>query len=274
MSGKKKAVAPPPALPCTGVDSHAHLNFPDFQENFAGVMERARCAGVKEIGQVFLSPQALAEGRGLFDAYPQVFFLLGIHPTDAHEHEIGVLEEIGRCLQDEPRIKAIGEIGLDYYWKDCPPETQQLFFRKQLELAKEKNLPVVIHCREAEDDTLAILMEHGMRGRPLLWHCFGGSAGFARTILDAGWHISVPGTVTFPKNNLLREAVSIIPADRLLVETDCPFLAPVPMRGKRNEPGLLGYTIGAMAEARGESVEELWTTCGDNARRFFGFSAP
>lgn len=270
MSSRKKNILPPPELPCTGVDSHAHLNFPDFLENFDEMMERARLVGVKNIGQVFLSPQALEEGRPLFANYPQVFFLLGIHPTDAHLHDLSVVDEIGQCVVEDKRIKAIGEIGLDYYWKDCPPETQKTFFAKQLELAKEKNLPVVIHCRDAEHDTLDLLEKHQMVGRPVLWHCFGGDTRFSQRIIDAGWHISIPGTVTFPKNEALREAVAGIPADRIMVETDCPFLAPAPMRGKRNEPGLLGYTIAVMAEARGVEVGDLWTTCGENARRFFG----
>lgn len=271
MSSKKKPLLPPPTLPCTGVDSHAHLNFPAFQEDFDGVMARAAKAGVKEMGQVFLSPQAFQEGRHLFAPYPHVFFLLGIHPTDAHEYTLDVVDEIEQCLSEEKRIRAIGEIGLDYHWKDCPPETQKLFFSRQLELAKKCAMPVVIHCREAEEDTMRLLREHDMVGRPLLWHCFGGSWQFAKEIIDAGWHISIPGTVTFPKNDILREAVATIPSDRLLVETDCPFLAPVPMRGKQNEPSLLGYTIDMMADSRGVAVEELWTTCGDNARRFFGF---
>lgn len=272
MSAKKKTILPPPQLPCIGVDSHAHLNFPDLREDFAAIMERARQAGVKNIGQVFLSPEALDEGEHLFDDYPGVFFLLGIHPTDAHEHDIGVIDEIERCLRENPRIRAIGEIGLDYYWKDCPPEIQEDFFVRQLSLAKQLDMPVAIHCRDAEEDTLAILKEQDMAGRPVLWHCFGGDWHFAQKIVDAGWHISIPGTVTFAKNEALREAVSTIPSDRIMVETDCPFLAPVPMRGKRNEPGLLGYTIAAMAEARGVEVEELWATCGENARRFFNIS--
>ena len=272
MSSKKKNILPPPALPFTGADSHAHLNFPDFLENFDEIMGKARQAGVKTIGQVFLSPEALSQGRALFEAYPDVFFLLGIHPTDAHEHDIKVIGEIKECVLADNRIKAIGEIGLDYYWKDCPPERQKEFFSSQLELAKELELPVVIHCREAEEDTFAMLKSHDMVGRPVLWHCFGGNERFARQVIDAGWHVSIPGTVTFPKNDALREAVAIIPEDRLMVETDCPFLAPAPMRGKRNEPALMGYTIEVMAQARGVSPADLWTTCGNNARRFFGVS--
>lgn len=272
MSSKKKTILPPPTLPCTGADSHAHLNFPEFLENFDELMARAGRAGVQTIGQVFLSPEALAKGRSLFDNYPHVFFLLGIHPTDAHEHDVAVIDDIKACVQHDNRIKAIGEIGLDYYWKDCPPERQKLFFAQQLDLAKELQLPVVIHCREAEEDTLEMLEMHDMPGRPLLWHCFGGNIRFAQRIIDAGWHISIPGTVTFPKNEALREAVASIPEDRLMVETDCPFLAPVPMRGKRNEPGLLGYTIDVMAQARGVDVAELWTICGNNTRRFFDVS--
>jgi TatD DNase family protein len=128
---------------------------------------------------------------------------------------------------------------------------------------------VVIHCRDAELEALALLEGEGFADYPLLWHCFGGNAHMAERIVRNGWHISVPGPVTFPANKALREAVASIPADRLLVETDCPYLSPEPLRGKRNEPANLGYIIAAMAEVRGVPASELWTLCGDNARRFF-----
>jgi len=270
MSKKKQPWFPPPALPCTGVESHAHLDGKHFLNDLEEVLARARAAGVSQIGQIFLSPAAWAKHRERFAAHPEVFFLMGIHPTDAHEFTPDILDAVRETLRLDSRIKAVGEIGLDYYWKECPPATQKVFFADQLKMAREFHMPVVIHCRDAEEDTLAILKEEGLYGYPLLWHCFGGDRELAGRILDAGWHISVPGTVTFPSNTALREAVAFIPEDRLLVETDCPYLAPVPYRGKRNEPSYLGYTIQAIAEARKEPVDALWTRCGDNARRFFG----
>ncbi|MDL2267949.1 TatD family hydrolase [Desulfovibrio sp. OttesenSCG-928-G15] len=274
MSKKKsQPFFPPPDLPLTGVESHAHLNSRQFAPDIDAVMQRATDAGVAQIIQVFLSPEAWAEGKGYFDAYPHVYFILGTHPTEAMNYSDTVENGIADAISSDKRIRGIGEIGLDYYWKDCPPEVQKQVFVRQLALARRLSLPAIIHCREAEGDTLSILEENGFKNYPVLWHCFGGNTGMAQRIIDNGWHISVPGPVTFPANQALREAVAAIPQERLLVETDCPYLSPAPLRGKRNEPANLGYTIAAMAEARGVSPEELWTQCGDNARRFFGIVA-
>ncbi len=273
MSSKKQPFFPPPVLPCTGVESHAHLNSKQFAQDFDEMLVRAKNAGVAQILQVFLSPEAWRTGKDRFSAnpaHPEVFFLLGIHPTDAHEHPPDVLQGVRAAVKEDPRIRAIGEIGLDYYWKDCPRDVQRAMFLAQLSLARELALPVVIHSRDATDDTFALLEEQNFTGYPLLWHCFGGDVSMAERIVDAGWHLSIPGPVTYPANSALREAVAAVPLDRLLVETDCPYLAPAPLRGKRNEPANLGYTIAAMAEARGMAPADLWTVCGDNARRFFG----
>ena len=268
---KKKSVPfyPPPSLPRTGVESHAHLNSRQFDPDREDVLKRAEEAGVAQIIQVFLSPEAWAGGKELFAAHPNVFFLLGIHPTEAQRFNPETERGMREAIAADSRIRAIGEIGLDYYWKDCPPEVQKTVLVSQLHLARELSLPVVIHCRDAEEDTFSVLETEGFAGYPLLWHCFGGNKDMAARITGNGWHLSVPGPVTFPANHDLREAVGLIPADRLLVETDCPYLSPMPLRGKRNEPANLGYTIAAMAEARGVSPAELWTLCGDNARRFF-----
>ena len=263
----------PPSLPQTGVESHAHLNSKQFAMDLEDVLERAANAGVAQIIQVFLSPEAWAQGKELFARHPNVYFILGTHPTEAMNFTEAVEQGMRDAIKADARIRGIGEIGLDYYWKDCPPETQKTVLLRQLALAKELNLPVIIHCRDAEDDCLDLLETNGMKEYPLLWHCFGGAVRMAERITANGWHISVPGPVTFPANEALREAVAAIPLDRLLVETDCPYLAPMPLRGKRNEPANLGYTIDAMAKARSMPVEELWTICGDNARRFFGIDA-
>lgn len=270
MSKKKHTpYYPPPPLPRTGVESHAHLNSRQFSMDLEDVITRAANAGVAQIIQVFLSPEAWATGKGLFDTHPNIFFILGIHPTEAMDFGPEVVQGMRIAIDADARIRAIGEIGLDYYWKDCPPEIQKLALVTQLQLARELDLPVVIHCRDAEDDTLALLENEGCINTPLLWHCFGGNTTMAKRIINNGWHISIPGPATFPANQDLRDAVAAIPEDRLLVETDCPYLSPIPLRGKRNEPANLGYTIEAMAKARGVPVEELWTRCGDNARCFF-----
>ncbi len=252
------------------MESHAHLNSRQFSVDRKEVLERAFAAGVAQIIQVFLSPEAWATGKELFAQYPEVYFILGIHPTEAAGYTETMETGIRQAVLADARIRAIGEIGLDFYWKDSPPEAQIRVFLRQLALARDLKLPVVIHCREAEKECFELLEGEGFTEYPLLWHCFGGDAVMLERIVRNGWHISVPGTVTFPGNGALRLAVAAAPAERLLVETDCPYLSPMPLRGKRNEPANLGYTIAVMAEARGMTPAELWTQCGDNARRFFG----
>jgi TatD DNase family protein len=261
------------------VESHAHLDDPRFLKDLDQVLVRAAAAGVAQLGQVFLGPEAWEAGKGRFPhnpAHPEVFFLIGIHPAEAHTFAPEAPERLRAILRGDPaarRIRALGEIGLDYHWKDCPPPVQKEMFRRQLRLARDLDLPVVIHCREAVEDAFSLLLAEGFARRPLLWHCFGGDSALAARIVEAGWHLSIPGPVTYPANENLRRAVASIPRDRLLVETDCPYLAPHPLRGRRNEPAFLGYTIAAMAEARGLAPEDLWALCGENARRFFGLKA-
>ncbi len=257
-------------LPPAGVDSHAHLDLRHFGDDLPAVLDRAKESGVARIGNVFLGLEAWERGRELFRDRSEVFFLLGVHPTDAMRYSAEVRKGFAEAFGLDPRLRALGEIGLDFYWKDCPPDTQREAFIDQLHLAREIGKPVVIHCRDAYAETLRILRDEGFQGYPLLWHCFGGDADQAQYLVDAGWHISVPGPVSFPANGALRAALRVIPQDRLLLETDCPYLAPMPYRGRRNEPAYTVFTALATAEALGEPVAELWKRCGDNAKRFFG----
>jgi len=264
-------------LPRTGVDSHAHLDSSPLWADLEGVLTRAAASGVARIGQIFLTHEVYARTAPLMSARaaavpdaPDLFFILGVHPTDGlkvGEQEWALLAE---DFRSDPRLRAVGEIGLDYHWPDCPQDVQYRVFRVQLRLALEMDLPVVIHCRDAFTDTLTILEEEGFTGRPLLWHCFGGDTPMAETILEHGWHISIPGPVTYSANQAMREAVRLIPADRLHLETDCPYLAPQPWRGKPNEPAYTVFTAEAVARERGMPTEELWTLCGHNTARFFG----
>ena len=264
------------ALPCVGVESHAHLDSDQLWPDFRNILERAAKAGLSHIGQVFLSHAAYLDKRTVMGeprpALPELFFMLGVHPCDGLTVTEGEWAAVENDFRHDERLRAVGEIGLDFYWKECPHDVQEQIFRLQLRIAMRVDRPVVIHSRDAFADTLRVLDDEGFIGRPLLWHCFGGDEDVARAILRRGWHISLPGPVTYPANHALRDAARIIPEDRLLVETDCPYLAPVPWRGKRNEPALSAFTAAAVAEARGESPEELWEHCGDNARRFFGIS--
>lgn len=283
MSKKNKPPRPEPetlGLPLAGVDSHAHMDLADFDADREELLDRARACGVARIGNVFLGPEAYLKNRQYFDNRPEVFFILGIHPGNADQCTPEALEAMRRAFGTDARLKALGEIGLDYYWDDHPHELQQRVFRAQLELALELGVPPVIHCRDAVDsqsafaDAVAELEDAGFSGRKLLWHCFGGDAAQARLVLEHGWHVSIPGPVSYGRNESLREAVAMIPLERMLIETDCPYLTAEPWRGKRNHPALVGFTAACVAEVKGLTAEEIWTATGQNARAFFNLSEP
>lgn len=278
MSKKNKPPRPEPetlGLPLAGVDSHAHMDLADFDADREELLDRARACGVARIGNVFLGPEAYRRNSNFFAHRPEVFFLLGIHPGNADQCTPAALEAMRQAFVSDARLKALGEIGLDYYWDDHPHELQQQVFRSQLELALGLGLPPVIHCRDAADsqsafdDTIRMLKDSGFSGRKLLWHCFGGDAAQARQVLDHGWHVSIPGPVSYARNEPLREAVAMIPLERMLIETDCPYLTAEPWRGKRNHPALVGFTAASVAGIRGLPVEEIWSATGANAQAFF-----
>lgn len=272
MSKKKKKRPDPETLnlPLCGVESHAHLDLEDFSEDLEEVLDHARRAGVAKIVNVFLGPDAYQKNKGLFDGHPEVSFIMAVHPNETKAFGPDHLERMKQAFESDPRLKAVGETGLDFYWDRVPPGTQARAFAQHLDLAREVKRPVVIHSRDAEPETMAILLEKGFKDYPLLWHCFGGNIELANRILDNGWMISIPGPVTYKKNDSLREAVAKIPLDRLMVETDCPYLSPEPWRGKRNHPALMGFTATRIAEIKGLEPAEVWKACAENATRFFG----
>lgn len=274
MSHKKKIRIDPltQSLPTGGVDSHAHLDDVAFDNDRETVLERAKQIGLQYIGNIFLDPIVFEERKHIFDAHPEVFFILGVHPCDAQTFNEDTATAIKHACSQEKRVRAIGEIGLDYYWKDCPKEIQIEVFGRQLSLAKELEKPVAIHCREADEDCLTLLEARGFRNYPLLWHCFGGTAEMAKRIVRNGWHISVPGPVTYKANLALREALPHIPEDRLLFETDAPYLSPEPWRGTRNEPAYTVFTVRHMADVLKKNPEDVWRICGQNAQRFFALA--
>ena len=275
MSKKKNRPLPETlGLPLTGVESHAHLDMDPLSEDVPGVLARARAAGVVQLVNVFLGPDAFEANAPLFADAPQVSFILGMHPHEAKDCSDAVLARMQAAFVAEPRLKALGEVGLDYYYDRSPREVQRQALGRQLELARSRDLPVVIHSRDAHEDTLRILLDMGFAGRKLLWHCFGGDAAMAREILGHGWFVSIPGPVTYAKNEDLRRAVVDIPLERMTLETDCPFLAPDPWRGKTNEPALMAFTARAVAEIKGLDIAEVWTRTGGTAREFFGLGEP
>ncbi len=271
---KKKAPRIDPsslALPYAGADTHAHLDSESLWPHLADIMERAKKAGVAHIGQVFLSPKAYEEGHKAFEIYPEVFFLLGIHPCYAHEFSLDIVDEIKAIFLKEARLKAVGEVGLDAYWKECPIEVQEAFFRRQIGLARELGKPLAIHSRDTAAQTVQVLLDEGMSKHPVLWHCFQGDAiDHLDTIITHGWEVSIPGIITYKANEYLREAVKEIPLTHLHIETDCPYLAPMPWRGTNNEPSLVAFVAESIAKSRQIDTAEVWTQCGQNAVRFFG----
>jgi TatD DNase family protein len=243
------------------VDSHCHLAGDEFEADLDAVVARARAAGVDR-ALVILDPSNPAEFPRiprLRELWPELRFSVGVHPhhagryADAPDHGVGAVESKLTAYGDV--VVALGEIGLDYHYDFSPREVQQTVFRKQLEIARARDLPVIIHTREADDDTLRILGEASAAG-PLrgVFHCFTGDEALARGALELGFYVSFSGIATFPKAEPLRQVARLVPADRRLVETDSPYLAPPPHRGKRNEPAFVARVAEIVGEAVGEPL--------------------
>ena len=241
----------------------------EFSADLPATLERAFASGVSHIGNVLLGPEEYFQGRRLFADCPRIFFILGIHPNESDRYGPDTAAELRAIVRDDARVRAIGEIGLDFFRDSCTPHTQEKAFRALLRLAREMERPVVIHSRDATQATLAVLEEELCKGYPLLWHCFGGDLALMEHIVRQGWRLSIPGPVGYPGNKALREAARAVPLERLLLETDAPYLAPLEWRGKRNEPAFTVFTAACIARERGMDTAELWTRCGENARRFF-----
>jgi TatD DNase family protein len=243
------------------VDSHCHLDDPQFDEDREQAIERARAAGVDCLMAIGTGngPPDLEVAVRLAEQYEFMYATIGVHPHDASKAVPETFAKL-RELSRHPKVLAVGEIGLDYHYDLSPRDVQRSVFERQLELAAEAGKPIVIHTREAWEDTAAALRA-GWRGGGIL-HCFTGDERQAREALALGFHLAFGGVLTFPKAEEVRQAARIVPDDRLLVETDCPYLAPVPHRGKRNEPAFLVETVKRLAEVRGstpDAIAELTT---------------
>jgi TatD DNase family protein len=242
------------------IDSHCHLAGEEFEADLPAVVERARQAGVRGALVILSAGDEPEQHRAsrVRELWPDVRFSVGIHPHQAGQHGADLEQAMLTVAADATRLQAvaIGEIGLDYHYDFSPREVQQEVFRRQLRLAYERRLPVVIHTREATDDTFAILREHGA-ATPVVFHCFTGDLEMAERALQAGAWLSFAGIVTFPKAGELRAVAKIVPADRFLVETDAPYLAPVPHRGKRNEPAFVSRVVGTLADVRSTTPDEI-----------------
>jgi TatD DNase family protein len=251
------------------VDSHCHLDDPKFDEDREQAIERARDAGVERLLAIGTGsgPPDLEAAVRLAERHDFIYATIGVHPHDAAKASGETFARL-RELAAHPKVVAIGEIGLDYHYDFSPRPVQAEVFARQLELAAEAGKPIVIHTREAWDDTLAQVADLPFGG---IMHCFTGDAAQARQVLDRGFHLSFGGVLTFPKAEAVREAARITPDDRLLVETDCPYLAPIPHRGKRNEPAFMLETVRRLAEVRGSSPERIAEITTNNFDRLMNF---
>jgi len=251
------------------IDTHAHLDGERYEQDREAVIKRALQGGVKYIVNVGADLSSSYRSVELARLYPEIYATVGIHPHDAAELNEDVLEKIKK-LSRERKVRAVGEIGLDYHYDNSPRKVQQEAFRKQLKLARELGLPVVIHSREADEDTLKIIREARIEETGGVMHCFGSTLEMAQYYLDLNLYLAFGGVITFKNADELRGVVTEVPLDRMLLETDCPYLTPVPHRGKRNEPLYIKYVAEKIAEIRGLSVEDIAGITGRNAIRFYG----
>ena len=249
-------------------DTHAHYDSSRFREDRDAVLSALPAAGVELVVDPGCDLPSSRMAVELAAKYPHVYAAVGLHPEDCAGAGEAEFAEIRR-LCGEAKVVAVGEIGLDYYWKENPPrEFQQMVFRRQIELAIELNLPVIVHDREAHGDCLSIVREYpAARG---VFHCFSGSAEMAAELVRRGWYLGFDGPITYPNARKAREAAEAAPLDRIVVETDSPYLSPVPMRGKRNDSRNLPYIIEVLAQWKGVSAAEMERAAWENGKRLFG----
>jgi TatD DNase family protein len=256
------------------VDSHAHIDGLEFNDDREAVLQRAQDAGVGLVLNVGTGdPHSgdLERGVALAQTYDNVLAAVGVHPHDARHFDGTAERRIANLVDHSERIIAWGEIGLDFHYDNSPRQAQRDAFRRQLQLAIERKLPVVIHSREAEEETIQILRESTAHGQLTgVMHCFSGSLTFAEQAIELGLFISFSGIVTFKKAVELHEVAAMVPADRLLIETDCPYLAPIPYRGKRNEPAYVVEVARRVAELRSVELKEIEDSTTANFGRAFG----
>lgn len=251
------------------IDTHCHLDFPDFEAERDAIVARAHEAGVEQMITISTRVKRFETILSIAEAYPNVFCSVGTHPHNADEELDITTEDLVR-LSAHPKVVAIGEAGLDYFYDNAPRDAQAEGLRRHIAAARETGLPLVIHSRSADEDMAAILTEETGKGAfPFLLHCFSSGPDLARIGVELGGYVSFSGILTFPKSEELREIAKTVPHDRMIVETDAPYLAPKPFRGKRNEPAYVAHTAAMLAETIGVSTEEIATITTENAFRIF-----
>ena len=254
----------------TLIDSHCHIVFRNFEDDLEDVATRWREAGVKALLHACVEPAEIPAIRSLADRFPEMRYSVGVHPLDTEHWCPDTVDLLRQAALDDPRVVAIGELGLDLF-RDKNLEEQLAVLRPQLDLAVELNLPVIVHCRDAAEPMLDELRTRRSEGccPAGVMHCWGGTPEEMHAFLDLGFYISFSGTVTFPKALATHACAEQVPEDRFLVETDCPFLAPVPRRGKRNEPAFVASVASRVADLRGVDVDRVAAVTTSNARRLF-----
>ncbi|QRY69042.1 TatD family hydrolase [Ensifer sp. PDNC004] len=251
------------------IDTHCHLDFPDFEAERDAIVARAHEAGVEQMITISTRVKRFETILAIAESYPNVFCSVGTHPHNADEELDITTEDLVR-LSAHPKVVAIGEAGLDYFYDNAPREAQVEGLRRHIAAARETGLPLVIHSRSADDDMAAILTEETGKGAfPFLLHCFSSGPELARIGVALGGYVSFSGILTFPKSEELREIAKTVPHDRMIVETDAPYLAPKPFRGKRNEPAYVAHTAAVLAETIGVTTEEIARITTENAFRVF-----
>ncbi|WP_457586062.1 TatD family hydrolase [Ensifer canadensis] len=251
------------------IDTHCHLDFPDFEAERDAIIERARAAGVGQMITISTRVKRFDTILAIAEAYPNVFCSVGTHPHNADEELDITVDDLIR-LSAHPKVVAIGEAGLDYFYDNAPRDAQVEGLRRHIAAARETGLPLVIHSRSADDDMAAILTEEMGKGAfPFLLHCFSSGPDLARIGVELGGYVSFSGILTFPKSEELREIAKTVPHDRMIVETDAPYLAPKPFRGKRNEPAYVAHTADVLAETIGVTKDEIAAITTENAFRIF-----
>jgi TatD DNase family protein len=250
------------------IDSHAHLDLPEFDADRDLVIRRARDSGIDAIITVGIGIDECRRALELAGRHPFMYATVGIHPHNAGGLDLAMLDFVERNAR-KPKVVALGEMGLDYFRNRSPRQDQQRCFRAQLDIARSLNMPVVIHDRDAHEDTMSILREEKASDMGGVLHCFSGDPAMAFSCIDMGFYISIPGTVTFKSASTLHEVVRQVPLDRLLIETDCPFLTPVPHRGKRNEPAFVRLVADKIAEIKKIEPGRVAEATSANARSAF-----
>lgn len=249
-------------------DTHTHLNVEQFAEDAPEVIERAKELGVTEMAVVGFDTPTIQKSLALSEEYEAIHSIIGWHPTEAGSYTKDIEKQLQLDLTHK-RVVALGEIGLDYHWMEDPKDVQEKVFRRQIAIAREMGLPFSVHTREAMEDTYRILKSEKIDAIGGIMHSFSGDDEWAKKFLDLGMHLSFSGVVTFKKALDVQEAAKIVPLDKLLVETDAPYLAPMPYRGKRNEPGYTRYVVEKIAELRQEEMSFIAETTMNNAHQLF-----